>query len=69
MDNDILNMFRNYFETLENVGNVKDSVRNNLIVLDFINEFVKLPENVAYLEDDDIAYINKYVNCFNNCLN
>lgn len=69
MDNEILTMYKNYFTLLENVGTARKAIRNSLIVLDFLNDVSKTPDIALYLEPNDIKYVEKYLSCFNNCLN
>jgi len=69
MDDVILTMYENYFKALEEGGHINKGLLNLLIVLDFINEVSNNEDVLAYLEDDDLIYLDKYIKCFNNCLN
>lgn len=62
------NSLSNYFKHIEKVGYMSDTNVYQLVLLDFLNTFVR--DYSDYLWDEDYAQIKNVINCLysNSCL-
>ncbi|MGN0143790.1 MAG: hypothetical protein ACI398_02320 [Clostridium sp.] len=63
-----INAIEKYYSYLENIGYIDNDDMNNILILSFINDIVKLFSN--YITDDDYTTIVKALLCLsdNSCL-